>query len=331
MRIVVALGGNALLRRGESPDAAIQLRHVRTAATALAPLAALHDLVICHGNGPQVGMLSLESENDPALTRAYPLDSLVAQTQGMIGYWLAQCLRNAGVTKPVISVVTQTEVSATDPALATPTKFVGSEYSRQRAEELAAKHDWTVAQDGERWRRVVPSPDPTRIVEQDSINGLLQAGTLVICAGGGGAPVADDGAGRLSGIEAVVDKDGVAALLALNTDADRLLVLTDVTAVMSDFGTPQATPLPRLDLDELDRLDFPAGSMGPKIAACRRFVAATGRPAAIGALADAAAVLAGTAGTTITPARDPKPAPEEHTNRREPADAVASAGAAGKE
>ncbi|HEV2637172.1 MAG TPA: carbamate kinase [Actinocrinis sp.] len=330
MRIVVALGGNALLRRGESPDAAIQLRHVRAAAQALAPLAALHDLVICHGNGPQVGMLSLESENDPALTRAYPLDSLVAQTQGMIGYWLAQCLRNAGVTKPVISMITQTQVSATDPAFTKPTKFVGSGYTRQRAEELAAEHDWSIAQDGRHWRRVVPSPDPTRIVEQDSITGLLQAGTLVICAGGGGAPVIDDGAGRLRGVEAVVDKDGVAALLALDTDADRLLVLTDVTAVMSDFGTPRAAPLPRLNLDELDRLDFPAGSMAPKIAACRRFVATTGHPAAIGALTDAAAVLAGTAGTTITPARAPKPAPAERATRREPAAAAARTSAAGK-
>jgi len=307
MRIVAALGGNALLRRGEKPDATIQIEHVRAAAQALAPIATQHELIICHGNGPQVGMLALESENDQALTRSYPLDVLVAQTQGMIGYWLAQCLRNAGVAKPVVSLVTQTLVDPCDPAFAMPTKFVGPGYEHRLAHDLAAQHGWSVAADGEKWRRVVPSPEPQRIVEQDSITRLLQSGTVVICGGGGGAPVTQDGDGPLQGVEAVVDKDFVSALLAINLQADRLLVLTDVPAVMAHFGTPQAAPLDRLDLDELTRLQFPAGSMGPKIAACRRFVTATGRPAAIGALPDATAILAATAGTTITARRTQDP------------------------
>ncbi|MEV7928219.1 MULTISPECIES: carbamate kinase [unclassified Kitasatospora] len=307
MRIVAALGGNALLRRGERPDAGIQLGHVRTAARALGPLAARHELVICHGNGPQIGMLSLESESDPALSRPYPLDALVAQTQGMIGYWLTQCLGNDGLAKPVLSLVTQTLVDPGDPAFAEPTKFVGPVYDHRRARQLADLHGWTIAADGDRWRRVVPSPEPQRIIEQDSITHLLDTGSVVICGGGGGAPVADDGSGRLHGVEAVVDKDSTAALLATTLHADRLLVLTDVPAVMAHFGTPQATALRHLDLDDLAGMEFPAGSMGPKIAACRHFVAATGHPAAIGQLPDASAILAGAAGTTITTAHAHEP------------------------
>ena len=297
---MVALGGNALLRRGEKPDARIQLAHVRAAAQSLAPLANDHELLICHGNGPQVGMLALESEDDRSLTRPYPLDVLVALTQGMIGYWLAQTLRDAGVTKPVIALVTQTQVDVNDPAFATPTKFVGPIYTRDQAQHLAALHGWQVAPDGDHWRRVVPSPAPQRIVEQESITHLLAARTVVICGGGGGAPVIDDGTGHLTGVEAVVDKDFTAALIAIAVHADRLLVLTDVSAVMANYGTPQATPRSHLDLDELARLTFPAGSMAPKMDACRHFVEATGHPATIGALNDASALLAGTTGTTIS-------------------------------
>jgi carbamate kinase len=301
MRIVIALGGNALLARGDKPDAAIQLAHLRTAAEAIAPVAAHHDVVICHGNGPQVGMLSLESETDHALTRPYSLDDLVAQTQGMIGYWLAQALRNAGVKKPVVGLITQTLVDAADPAFAAPTKFVGPGYAQDRAQLLAHQHGWTIAADNGRWRRVVASPEPLRIVEQDSITRLLDAGSVVICGGGGGAAVTEDTAGQLSGVDAVVDKDYVASLLGIVLGAQRLLVLTDVSAVMQHYGTPKATPLTTLDPDDLDSMGFPAGSMGPKIEACRRFVTATGHPATIGALADAQALLASTAGTTITP------------------------------
>ena len=215
MRIVIALGGNALLARGDKPDAAVQLANLRTAAEAIAPLAAHHDVLICHGNGPQVGMLSLESETDHALTRPYPLDDLVAQTQGMIGYWLAQALRNAGVKKPVLGVITQTLVDAADPAFAAPTKFVGPFYRRDRAQLLAQRHGWTIAADNGRWRRVVASPQPLRIVEQDSISGLLDAGSVVICGGGGGAAVTENTAGQLRGVDAVVDKDYVASLLGI--------------------------------------------------------------------------------------------------------------------
>jgi carbamate kinase len=300
VRIVVALGGNALLRRGEMPDATIQLHHIRAAAGALAPLTHEHELVVCHGNGPQVGLLALESENDPALTRPYPLDVLGAQTQGMIGYWLTQSLRNAGVTRPVLCVVTQVLVDPLDPDFAAPTKFVGPGLTHDRAQQLAGLHDWTTAQDGPQWRRVVPSPDPQRIVEQDSITHLVGAGSVVICGGGGGAPVVPDDTGGFRGVEAVVDKDLTAALLAVAMGADRLVLLTDVPAVMRHFGTPREESIHHLDLHDLPHLTFPAGSMGPKIEACRRFVAATGHPAAIGTLTDAADVLDGKAGTTIT-------------------------------
>jgi carbamate kinase len=218
----------------------------------------------------------------------------------MIGYWLAQSLHNAGVGKSILSVVTQTEVDPADPSFTAPTKFVGIGYPREQAQALAAEHGWRIAKDGQHWRRVVASPDPRRIVEQRAISDLLEAGTVVICGGGGGAAVTADADGRLTGVEAVVDKDYVAALLAVVVHADRLLVLTDVPAVMRDFGTPMAAPLPHLDLAELGTMTFPAGSMQPKIEACRRFVASTGHPASIGALADTAALLAGTVGTTIT-------------------------------
>ncbi|MFJ8962561.1 carbamate kinase [Lentzea sp. NPDC102401] len=312
MRIVVALGGNALLTRGEKPDATVQLHHVEAAARALAPLAADHELVVCHGNGPQIGLLALESEADPCLTRPYPLDTLGAETQGMIGYWLAQALRNAGVRKPILAVVTQTVVDAADPAFATPTKFIGPIYDRARAVRLAQQNNWSIAEDGPHWRRVVPSPEPVRLVEQESIEQLVSGGTIVVCAGGGGAPVVDDG--QLRGVEAVVDKDLTSAELAVALKADRLLLLTDVSAVMSDFGLPSEEPLHDLALEELEQLSFPAGSMGPKIEACRRFVQATGAAAAIGALIDAEAILSGTAGTTIcsmplkAQLHDPQPA-----------------------
>ena len=299
MRVVVALGGNALLERGEKPDAVIQQRHVRRAAHALAPLAAEHELIICHGNGPQVGLLSLESEADASLSEPYPLDALGAQTQGMIGYWLAQELRNAGVAHPVVAVVTQTVVHSADPAFTNPTKFIGPVYSEHRARRLATKHGWHVAADGPVWRRVVPSPQPQRIVEQASVRQLLGMRAVVICGGGGGAPVIEDDTGQLIGVEAVVDKDLTAATIAIDLNADRLLVLTDVSAVMRDFGTPSTSPLHRVTIGELADMHFPLGSMGPKIEACRRFTEDTGRPSVIGALDDAAALLAGTAGTTV--------------------------------
>ena len=289
---------------------------MRAAGKALAPLANSHELLIRYRSGPQVGMLSLESETDPTLTRRYPLDDLVAQTQGMIGYWLAQALRNAGVRKPILSLVTQTLVDTADPAFSHPTKFVGPGYLRPR------QRGWPRTTAGTSLSTAIagggssPSPQPQRIVEQDSITGLLGTGAVVICGGGGGAAVTQNSDGHLSGVQAVVDKDYVASLLAKAVHAQRLIVLTDVTAVMTDFGTPDAAPLKNVSLAELAGMSFPAGSMAPKIEACRRFVAATGHPATIGALTDAVALLAAKAGTTIAGGRRPLAAPSHgpHTS-----------------
>src|SRR5579863_9881191 len=300
MRVVVALGGNALLQRNERPDAGIQRRHVQQAAAALAPLAAEHQLVVCHGNGPQVGMLALESQADTSLSQPYPLDVLVAQTQGMIGYWLVQELSNAGVAQPAVCVISQTVVDPSDPAFGHPTKFIGASYDQSEAQGLAARLGWTIAADGPRWRRVVASPRPLGLVEIETVRSLAAAGVLVVCGGGGGVPVIRSEAGELTGVEAVVDKDLTAAELAITLKADRLLVLTDVPAIMLDYGTPDARPIRAIDAVALSAMTFPAGSMGPKVEACLRFVRATGQPAAIGALTDATGILAGQAGTTIS-------------------------------
>jgi carbamate kinase len=302
MRILVALGGNALLHRGERPDADLQQVNVLAAARSIARLAAEHEVVLTHGNGPQVGMLALESAADPALTRPYPLDILGAQTQGMIGYLLGQALRNALPGRQVATLVTQTLVSVADPAFADPTKFVGPVYAREQAAALAAERGWTVRQDGPSWRRVVPSPRPRRIVETRVIRALVESGTLVVCAGGGGVPVVrDEHTGRLRGVEAVVDKDQTAALLAEALDADALLLLTDVPAVIADYGTPRAAPIRHTTPAALRSREFPAGSMGPKVDAACRFVELTGNTAAIGALDSPAAMLRGDEGTIITP------------------------------
>jgi carbamate kinase len=299
----VALGGNALLERGERPDAVIQRRHVRQAAAALAPLAADHQLVLCHGNGPQVGVLALESQADTSLSEPYPLDVLVAQTQGMIGYWLVQELRNAGVVQRAVCVLSQTVVDPSDAAFGKPSKFIGPGYDKDQAQALAARLGWAVAADGPRWRRVVASPRPVELVEIETVRSLADAGVLVVCGGGGGVPVTRSDAGELAGVAAVVDKDLTAAELAITLKADRLLVLTDVPAVIRGYGTPGARPIQAIDADALSAMTFPAGSMGPKVEACIRFVRASGQPAAIGALADAAAILAGRAGTTISAVR----------------------------
>jgi len=300
---VVALGGNALLERDDKPDAVIQRHHIQRAAAALAPLAEEGRLLLTHGNGPQIGLLAAESQDDPALSTAYPLDALGAQTQGMIGYWLAQELHNAGVTRPVVCVVTQTVVDHADPAFASPSKFIGRVCTRSEAEQLAARNGWQVHADGPAWRRVVASPEPLCIVEQDSVRRLLDSGAVVICAGGGGAPVTRDELGHLSGVEAVVDKDYTSARIALDLGADRLLLLTDVAAVIRGFGTPEAEPINRISVAELADLQLPEGSMGPKVEACARFTGATGRSSAIGALAEAADILRGEAGTTVTAGR----------------------------
>jgi len=301
MRIVAALGGNALLERGESPESAIQEAHIVRAVRALAPLAADHDLVITHGNGPQVGMLALESAHDPAISRPYPFDVLGAQTQGMIGYWLVQALQNALPGRQVACLVSRTLVRADDPAFAHPSKFVGPVYDERQARALAASQHWEVRQDGSRWRRVVPSPEPAELLDLPAIRILLDGAAIVVCAGGGGVPVvAENGTRRTHGVEAVVDKDLTASLLARQLHADALLLLTDVAAVADGYGTAQARPIRRATPAELRARSFPAGSMGPKIDAVCRFVEATGNPAAIGRLRDAQALLTGAAGTLIT-------------------------------
>jgi carbamate kinase len=247
-----------------------------------------------------VGVLALESQADTSLSRAYPLDVLVAQTQGMIGYWLVQELRDAGVAQQAVCVISQTVVDRSDPAFGHPAKFIGSSYDQGQAQALAARLGWTIAADGPRWRRVVASPKPLGLVEIETVRCLAEAGALVVCGGGGGVPVVRSDAGELTGVEAVVDKDLTAAELAVTLKADRLLILTDVPAIIDGYGTPGAQPIHAIGTAALSAMTFPAGSMGPKVEACIRFVTATGQPAAIGALTDAAGILAGRAGTTIT-------------------------------
>jgi len=301
MKVVIALGGSALLERGERPDSGIQEQHVASAVAALAPVLHQHDMVITHGNGPQVGVLALESARDRALSRPYPFDVLGAQTQGMIGYWVMQALSRVVPARRAGCLICRTVVAADDPAFANPAKFVGPVYDEKTARRLAAMHNWQVRQDGRAWRRVVPSPEPAEIVELSLIRALARDGVITVCSGGGGIPVVRDDAGGLHGVEAVIDKDLSAALLARELRADVLLILTDVAAVADGYGTPDARPIQHATTGELRARRFPAGSMGPKIEAACRFADATGGMAAIGRLDDVEALLARTAGTIVTP------------------------------
>lgn len=300
MRIVVALGGNALLRRGERPDAEPQRRNVLHAAEALAPLAGAHELIITHGNGPQVGVLAMESATDPTLSRPFPLDPLGAETQGLIGYWLAQSLHNVLPDREVVALLTQCVVDGADAAFATPTKFVGPIYDEAAANALAGQRNWVVARDGDAWRRVVPSPEPREVVEEGVIRRLVDSGVLVVCAGGGGVPVVRHADGSLEGVEAVIDKDLTAALLAERLGADALLLLTDVVAVETNYGQADSSPIAHARAADLRSYGFAAGSMGPKVEAACRFAERAGGVAAIGSLTDAEGVLAGTSGTRVT-------------------------------
>lgn len=298
MKVVVGLGGNALLRRGEPLTHEVQRKNVRLAAAALAPLAREHGLVVTHGNGPQVGLLALQDQAIPG-AGGFPLDVLVAETEGMIGYLLAQELGNELPAARVASLLAQVEVDPADPAFRSPSKPIGPLYSRERAGALARAKGWSVAPDGAGYRRVVPSPRPLRVLEIETIRLLVEAGTLVVCAGGGGIPVVAGPFGRVHGVEAVIDKDRSAALLAEELEADALLLLTDVPAVYAGWGTSDARPLARATPAELRALRLPAGSMGPKAEAAALFVERTGGLAAIGALGDAPAVLRGEAGTRV--------------------------------
>lgn len=303
MLIVTALGGNALLRRGEAMSAENQRRNVRVAAKSLAPVALQHDLVIGHGNGPQVGLLALQGAAYDKV-ETYPLDVLGAQTEGMIGYMIEQELGNLlPFERPFATLLTMVEVDANDPAFANPTKFIGPVYGKQEADRLVAEKGWVFKQDGEHWRRVVASPQPKRIFELRPIQWLLQHNTIVIAAGGGGIPAAyEQGKQRqLAGIECVIDKDLASELLARELGADLLVMLTDADAVFADWGKPTQRAIRRATPDALAAMSFAAGSMGPKVDAACRFVRATGKCAAIGALDDLTRIIAGEAGTTIRP------------------------------
>jgi carbamate kinase len=305
MRVVVALGGNALLRRGEPLTAENQRANARTACKALAPLALEHELVISHGNGPQVGLLALEgaayTEVEP-----YPLDVLGAQTEGMIGYLIQQELGNElPFETRLASLLTLVEVDADDPAFGNPTKPIGPIYEQAEADKLAAEKGWTFKPDGSSFRRVVPSPVPQRIFGLEPLELLLSHGCVVTCAGGGGIPVmyTDEpvpAGRRLVGVEAVIDKDLASALLARDLHADALLIVTDVDAVYADWGTDDQRAIRRATPAALGSSEFAEGSMGPKVKAACLFVEATGGIAAIGSITDTAALLRGETGTVVS-------------------------------
>jgi carbamate kinase len=298
MLVVVALGGNALLRRGDAPEADVQRANVRVAAGALVDVARDAALVVTHGNGPQVGLLALQSAALAGVA-PFPLDVLGAETEGMIGYVLAQEIANALPGRRIVTILTQVVVDPADPAFGRPEKPIGPVYPEERARAVAAATGWMMARDGSGWRRVVPSPEPLDLVERTAIEILVRNDVLVVCAGGGGIPVVTDAAGALHGVEAVVDKDLSAALLARRLGADLLLLLTDVAAVEDGWGTPRARPIARATPATMRAGRFAPGSMGPKVEAACRFVEATGGVAAIGSLHDAARVARGEAGTRI--------------------------------
>ncbi|HLD68320.1 MAG TPA: carbamate kinase [Pseudomonas sp.] len=299
MRIVIALGGNALLRRGEPMTADNQRDNVRIAAEQIARIATDQQLVIAHGNGPQVGLLALQAAAYGAV-EAFPLDVLGAQTEGMIGYLIEQELGNLlPPDRPFATLLTQVEVDPADPAFQHPSKPIGPFYDQAEAERLAREKGWSIAADGERFRRVVASPRPKRIFEIRPIQWLLEQGCVVICAGGGGIPTVYDAQGKLQGIEAVIDKDLCSALLAEQLHADLLIIATDVAAVYRDWGLPTQRAIARAHPDALEQLVFAAGSMGPKVQAACAFARQTGREAVIGALADIEALVQGDAGTRI--------------------------------
>ena len=305
MRVVVALGGNALQRRGEPMTADNQRNNVKIAAKQLAAVTRLgHNLVMCHGNGPQVGLLGLQ--NDAYATHVdgkvtpYPMDVLGAQTEGMIGYMIEQEMGNElPFEVPFATIVTQTEVDPADPAFANPTKFVGPVYTKEQAEQLAAERGWTVKADGEYFRRVVPSPMPKRIFEMRPIKWLIEKGVVVIAAGGGGIPTMYKD-GKLVGVEAVIDKDLASAILSAEVGADYFVIATDVPSVFINWGKPDQKAIKLAHPDELDKMGFAAGSMGPKVQAACNFARATGKRAVIGALEDIEKIVKGEAGTIVT-------------------------------
>lgn len=303
MRIVVALGGNALLRRGEPMTADNQRANIRIATEQIAKIHPGNELVIAHGNGPQVGLLSLQAAAYTSVT-PYPLDVLGAETEGMIGYIIEQELGNLlPFEVPFATLLTQVEVDGKDPAFEKPTKPIGPVYSKEEAERLAKEKGWAIAPDGDKYRRVVASPRPKRIFEIRPISWLLEMGTVVVCAGGGGIPTMYDESGKLlSGVEAVIDKDLCSALLAQELKSDLLVIATDVDAAYVDWGKPTQKAIAQAHPDELERLGFAAGSMGPKVQAACEFARNTGKVAVIGSLADIEDIVKGTKGTRVSTA-----------------------------
>jgi carbamate kinase len=298
MEIVIALGGNALLQRGQPPEAELQLKNIRIAAKAIAEVAKENTVIVTHGNGPQVGLLALQTSADKSI-KPYPLDVLNAETEGMIGYLIEQELRNQLPNHQVVTLLTQVEVDADDMAFAHPTKPIGPLYSQAEAEQIKSERGWAVTLDGEAYRRVVPSPEPKRILELATIQLLVKAGAIVVCAGGGAIPVVLAPNGGIKGVEAVIDKDLAAAFLATNLGTDALLLLTDVDAVYTNWGSRNAQPLRKVTPRELRKYTFAPGSMAPKVEAACRFVDATGGFAGIGRLEDAVAIMAGDTGTMV--------------------------------
>ena len=304
MRIVVALGGNALLRRGQPMTAENQRTNVRIAAEALAPIAGKHQLIISHGNGPQVGLLALQASyyNE---AETYPLDVLGAQTEGMIGYLIEQELGNIlPFEQPFASILTMVEVDINDPAFSNPTKPIGPVFEEKEAKRLTREKKWIMKKEGNKWRRFVPSPVPQRIFELRPIKWLLEKGTIVICTGGGGIPTVYDNKGNLCGAEVVIDKDYAGALLAKELEADMYIMATDADAVYAGWGTPEVKALKNVTYEDLKNEDFDSGSIGPKVISACWFAEKTGKKAGIGSLKDLEKIVAGEKGTIISPGKE---------------------------
>jgi len=298
MKVVVALGGTALIRRGEHPDAEVQRRNVARAAAAIAAISRTHEVIVTHGSAPQVGMLAMQGDAYSAVN-PYPLDVLGAETEGMIGYMIERELRSLLPNRHIVTLLTQIEVSRSDAAFRHPAKLIGPPLEQREAERLADTHGWNIIQEGKKWRRVVASPEPLRILELPAIRLLCKAGVLVVCAGGGGIPVTVSREGVVRGVDAVIDKDLAASLLAHQVGAEALLLLTDVDAVYRCWQEKGAEAIRETTAAELRSLHFAAGSMKPKVEAACRFIESGGSYAGIGRLEDAASILLGHRGTLV--------------------------------
>lgn len=299
MRLVIALGGNAILQRKEPMEEKIQRKNIANACELIAKVARIHDVVITHGNGPQVGLLALQNEAYKGVS-PYPLDVLGAETEGMIGYLLCQELKNRSPHKEVIALLTQTLVDKDDPAFQNPSKFVGPIYTKEQADKISKEKNWVIKADGEYFRRVVSSPMPKAIIEEPTINHLLgRENIIIICAGGGGVPVMRNEQNKLIGLEAVIDKDRASNVLAQAINADAFIMLTDVESVQTNFNQPNSKAIKKAAPEQIMRFHFAEGSMGPKVEAACDFVRSGGQYAAIGALSELENIITGASGTHI--------------------------------